>query len=518
VKRVLPVVLGFLVAGSTASPATTRSEPVSSRSIEHQVVTAGNRYVPADSQTAELPAQVIFPGDSLIHTNVDSEQHDLQAIASGPDGNPWFDSELIGAGESAPVAVEDVPPGIYAYTCSIHAFMRGRLEIREPTPEPAAGAGEVEVSSGDNFFSPKTLTVTTGTTVRWKNNGTITHTVTARDGSWDSSPACPTTSACWTPGSTFSHTFNSAGSFQYYCKLHGTPQGSGHAGVVQVLPPGLEPTSINSVSTSVSGATVTVSGSASFRGEAPVTLTQDPAGDGPAGAADTGIDLVGAKAYQPDPALPYVFFEWELAGLPPAGSLPEAIRYTIPFRTGQGVYRLRAKYSNIVSAEISEHADDPPAAGAFTLQGGCSGGPGSLDCINLESLNGSFDTLHRLVRVKVPLSRFPPGTSLTRNTTGTAEATRIQAAYASTNTIAADEAEWGGADAAFSYVIPGNEVTLGIAAPGTPGGNVAFDTPATVGGSTFSGSIAAPGTGSWDVWVRACFGTNCTLTARRVVV
>lgn len=520
VKRFLSFALGLVVAAATASPAATRSDTTAASSTEHQVITAGNRYAPGDSQTVATPAQVIFPGDSLTHTNVDAEQHDLQAIGSAPDGNPWFDSPLIGSGETASVAVESVPPGIYSYTCSIHAFMRGRLEIRDPSPPPTAGAGEIEVSSGDSFFSPKTITVAQGTTVRWKNNGTINHTVTSRDGSWDSSPACPTTGECWGPGETFSQTFNSVGSFQYYCKLHGTPQGSGHAGVVQVVPPGVEPTSINSVATSVSGTSVGVSGSATFHGESPVTITQDAPGDGPAGAADTGLDLLGVTAYQPDPALPFVFFEWHVASLPSSGSLPEAIRYTIPFRAGNKAFRIQAKLTDAASTHAADL--ERPPVGSFELQGNCTtNNPAPATCTRLASLNGSFDTLNRLVRVKVPVGVVPelvPGASLARNTIGSTELTRIQAAYTVVGTAASDDAEWGGSDAAFEYTIPRNEVILGIAPPGTPGSSVVFDTPATVDGSTFSGSVAAPGSGSWDVWVKACFGTNCTTTLRRVTV
>jgi plastocyanin len=80
------------------------------------------------------------------------------------------------------------------------------------------------VSIGDNFYSPKTVTVTAGDTVVWSypSSGGTVHSVTADDGSFDSSPGCPNNiSACIQPGDSYSHTFSSAGSISYHCSVHG---------------------------------------------------------------------------------------------------------------------------------------------------------------------------------------------------------------------------------------------------------------------------------------------------------
>jgi plastocyanin len=84
---------------------------------------------------------------------------------------------------------------------------------------PAAAASQ-SVSIGDNFYSPKSITITEGDTVVWTNTGQAPHSVTADGGSFDSSPNCPT-SGCLENGDTYSHTFNSAGSFSYFCRVHG---------------------------------------------------------------------------------------------------------------------------------------------------------------------------------------------------------------------------------------------------------------------------------------------------------
>jgi len=79
------------------------------------------------------------------------------------------------------------------------------------TGAPAAAAGNAV--NIDNFaFAPATLTVTAGSTVTWTNRDEEPHTVAAADGSFHS-PGMGT-------GATFSHTFSSAGKFDYVCSIH----------------------------------------------------------------------------------------------------------------------------------------------------------------------------------------------------------------------------------------------------------------------------------------------------------
>ena len=62
------------------------------------------------------------------------------------------------------------------------------------------------------FRSGDTVTVPAGTTIKWTNGESIPHTVTASDRSFDS--------GVLQLDGTFSHTFSSAGSFQYLCSIH----------------------------------------------------------------------------------------------------------------------------------------------------------------------------------------------------------------------------------------------------------------------------------------------------------
>jgi plastocyanin len=88
------------------------------------------------------------------------------------------------------------------------------------------GHADVAVSAEDFQFTPQDLTISVGDTVVWTNTGQMLHTVTASDSSWDSGNL--------DPGKTFSRTFDTAGTFTYYCRFHGSPQGTGMAGTITV--------------------------------------------------------------------------------------------------------------------------------------------------------------------------------------------------------------------------------------------------------------------------------------------
>lgn len=92
----------------------------------------------------------------------------------------------------------------------------------------------VRIENGD--FRPDNVTVLVGGTVTWEHHdGTTAHTVTADDGSFDSSPGCSAPalpiSDCMMNGDTFSYTFPAAGSFGYHDKLN--TQLTGVVNVVQ---------------------------------------------------------------------------------------------------------------------------------------------------------------------------------------------------------------------------------------------------------------------------------------------
>lgn len=83
---------------------------------------------------------------------------------------------------------------------------------------------EVIDLSGTSFSRPQ-LTIPAGTTVRWVNKDGVFHTVTP-DGHSEWSSA-----SLNQQGQTFEHTFNSAGSFPYYCQPH---KSAGMTGTITV--------------------------------------------------------------------------------------------------------------------------------------------------------------------------------------------------------------------------------------------------------------------------------------------
>jgi plastocyanin len=72
------------------------------------------------------------------------------------------------------------------------------------------GANEVWIQ--DMAFNPASITVKAGTTIKWTNKDSATHTVTADDNSFDSGNI--------PVNGTFSHTFPAAGVFTYHCRIH----------------------------------------------------------------------------------------------------------------------------------------------------------------------------------------------------------------------------------------------------------------------------------------------------------
>jgi plastocyanin len=104
---------------------------------------------------------------------------------------------------------------------------------------PAAASGAtvtVTVGDGGFRFSPSSVTIQRGDTVQWSwsssGHSSTSGTPGSPSGLWDS--------GILNQGATFSHTFNSAGSFPYYCTPHG--QCCGMVGMVTVSNPTPTPT------------------------------------------------------------------------------------------------------------------------------------------------------------------------------------------------------------------------------------------------------------------------------------
>jgi plastocyanin len=92
---------------------------------------------------------------------------------------------------------------------SSSAYMNGTTG---GTGGSGAGPGANEVFIQGMAFTPASLTVAAGTTVKWTNMDQVTHTVTSTTNVFNSGNL--------SANGTFSFTFSTPGTYSYYCKIH----------------------------------------------------------------------------------------------------------------------------------------------------------------------------------------------------------------------------------------------------------------------------------------------------------
>ena len=87
----------------------------------------------------------------------------------------------------------------------------------QPSTTQPATTNTVEIKGF--AFNPATITVTKGTTVKWTNNDNAPHTVTTTSAPVDFD------SGTKNKGDTFTQTFDTAGTYGYYCSIHPSMKG-----------------------------------------------------------------------------------------------------------------------------------------------------------------------------------------------------------------------------------------------------------------------------------------------------
>lgn len=173
----------------------------------------------------------IAVGGTVTFRNAGGDEH--SATSSG------FDTGVLSGGASVRKTFK--APGTFAFLCVFHSDMRGTVEVvaagaggfapapvaPKPTPTPAptpvpAGASSggqegvaatpASVDVADFSFGPAAVEIAAGGSVEWTNTGVAPHTVTAKDGTFDS--------GMLEPGRTFRQTFAEPGSYAYVCAVH----------------------------------------------------------------------------------------------------------------------------------------------------------------------------------------------------------------------------------------------------------------------------------------------------------
>ena len=160
----------------------------------------------------------IAPGGSVTWRNDDDRDHTVTAT------NDAFDSGTLAPGTTYKRTFPNA--GSFTYLCLIHPAMTGTVVVTgpgttppatpaptpAPTPTPLATPPPGSIRAVDFAFQPASLTVGAGTRVTFVNAGKAPHTLTARDGSFDSGTIAA--------GGSWTRTFGTAGTFPFLCAIH----------------------------------------------------------------------------------------------------------------------------------------------------------------------------------------------------------------------------------------------------------------------------------------------------------
>ena len=92
-----------------------------------------------------------------------------------------------------------------------HGNMMGGYQ-QNPSQQGTPVTGNTHPTMQNYTYQPANMQVRVGTTVTWTNQDSVPHSVTFKNGMKDS--------GLLTQGQSFSYTFNTPGTYQYYCTVH----------------------------------------------------------------------------------------------------------------------------------------------------------------------------------------------------------------------------------------------------------------------------------------------------------
>ena len=126
------------------------------------------------------------------------------AQAPAPKSNTW---KLI-----AIVVVILVVVGVAAYILTQSPQKTANVVIQD---DSACGLNDASC-----LFNPNSFTTTAGSSVSWRNDGGVNHTVTTNSTANVSGLDTFDSSAVGHSGGTYSHSFTAKGTYHYYCTIH----------------------------------------------------------------------------------------------------------------------------------------------------------------------------------------------------------------------------------------------------------------------------------------------------------
>ncbi len=179
--------------------------------------------------TVAAPLADIVSGGHAINIH-ESAENIGNYIACGDIGGMMMGSsdlaiglgELNNSGYSGIARLHDNGDGtttVTVYLTEEYADDDASMTDEDATPETAAATGAVAVDIANFAFNPVTIEVKVGDTVTWTNSDGFAHTATQKpSGSGFQSGTLK-------PGESFSYTFDTAGTFDYYCEFHSGMKG-----------------------------------------------------------------------------------------------------------------------------------------------------------------------------------------------------------------------------------------------------------------------------------------------------
>ncbi len=183
---------------------------------------------------------VVTAGTKITWRNTGGQVHTVTA------SDESFDSGDVAPGETWERTFSE--PGAFQYFCEPHPWMEATVRVAaedgEPPPPPPPPPSANEGSSGSDVtfdtspppassgpqthrvaviegnlsdpdtwtYRPQTVSAKTGDTLEWRNTGSLEHTVTADDGSFDSGDM--------ETDDAFTRTFDEPGTYRYSCTPH----------------------------------------------------------------------------------------------------------------------------------------------------------------------------------------------------------------------------------------------------------------------------------------------------------
>jgi LPXTG-motif cell wall-anchored protein len=162
------------------------------------------------SAADDVPPEVVPPETAPTETTVSPLPAQPEPPASEPVAPPVEPAPAVETVPSPPSSPEPAPPV---------EQQEEKAPVRVASAPRATAAADTSVTIRDFEFAPASVTVDVGDTVTWTNEGPTPHTATADDGSsFDT--------GLLEAGESRSHTFEQAGTFQYFCQPHPNMRGT----------------------------------------------------------------------------------------------------------------------------------------------------------------------------------------------------------------------------------------------------------------------------------------------------